>query len=102
MSSADTQFKKGHPKMGGAVKGTVYRGADLKNRIINCLGKQDLEKMLLELYKVSPTKFWDVVIKMCPQGVELSGGEDGSQPLRLIIRGYNGNEGHTSSGSSST
>lgn len=104
MGKSSTSFKKGQPRPVGAgsKKGQKYSGVELKHRIIEYFGSKNIEQMLDELYKENKVKYWDLVGKVIPNNVELTGGDDENRPLRLIIKGYSDrNDRHNSSDSSS-
>lgn len=105
MGKSSTSFKKGQPRLpnAGSKKGQKYSGVEVKHRILNCIGDMPIEDMLVQLYDENKNKFWDVLTKMLPNNVELTGGEDENRPLRLIIKGYSDrNDRHNTSDSSST
>lgn len=104
MGKSSTSFKKGQPRHpnAGSKKGQKYSGVEVKHRILNCIGGMPIEDMLAQLYDENKNKFWDVLTKMLPNNIELTGGEDENRPLRLIIKGYSDrNDRHNSSDSSS-
>lgn len=105
MGKSSTSFKKGQPRPlnAGSKKGRQYSGVEVKKRILNWIGGQNLEEMLLELYHENKNKFWDVATKMLPNNIELTGGDDETRPLRLVIKGYSDrNDRHNTSDTSSS
>ena len=82
------KFEKGREKTGGRVKGTPNKSKELADKILTYALKQNVTKDLDELRTKYPTKYWDVIGRLLPKAVEVSGSDDGS-PVQFIIRGFN-------------
>lgn len=105
MGKSSTSFKKGDKKIEGSGSkiGQKYSGVEIKRRILNCLGSMNLENDLQKLRATNLNKYWEVITKMLPNNIELTGGADDNRPLRLIIKGYSDrNNGHNTSNSSTS
>lgn len=100
MARSSTTYQKGKKKTGGRVAGTPNK-VDLKDATLRAFdevgGCEYLKKIALQY----PTAFLNFVGRFVAKDIQLSGGEENNNPLRLIIKGYSDrNDRHNSSNSS--
>lgn len=91
-------FKKGHKKIGGRKEGTPNK-IDLKEATLKAFDEVGGAEYLINIAKQYPNAFLQFVGRFIPKDVQLSGNEENNEPIRLLIRGYNGNNTPGSSSS---
>ena len=81
-----SKFKVGHPKFGGLKKGTSNKSKDIIDNILHFASKRDLDADLTKLIELYPTKYWDILVKICQKQSETE--KDAQEPIVFHIRGF--------------
>jgi hypothetical protein len=95
-----TSFKKGKEKTGGRVAGTPNK-VDLKEATLRAFDEVGGCEYLKNIASKYPTAFLNFVGRFIAKDIQLSGGEEGNNPIRLFIEGYSDRNNKTSDTSTS-
>lgn len=87
MALTRTSFQKGRKKTGGRKAGTPNK-VDLREETLRAFQEVGGSAYLINVAKTYPNAFLQFVGKLLPKDVQLSGKEEGSDPIKLFIEGF--------------
>lgn len=87
MALTRTSFQKGRKKTGGRKAGTPNK-VDLREATLNAFDKVGGEEYLTKIASQYPNAFLQFLGRFIPKDVQLSGKEEGSDPIKLFIEGF--------------